>query len=594
MVLSNGRVARFLSHRFSPVAFAVLAVILTLPALGAGLVGDDYFHRMILLGRGELGRRMDPTLDLFSFVADSQRAAMTDIGFLPWWSDPKLRIAFARPVTALTHQADYALWPDNFVLQHVHSLLWFGLSVGLVVLLFRRVQGATVVAGLAGLLFAVEDSHALPAGWLANRNALISLAGGTAVILLHLAWRKSGRSALLATAIVTLAVALGAGEATLGALAYVAAWEMTSDEKPWPARFFALLPYGMVVVVWRVLYGWGKYGTENSALYLDPGRQPLDFLAAFPERWTLLVTAQWFQAPVDAFVLFARGQQLVIVAFAALLVAGLVALLGDHFRRKRLARFWLLGMSLSLIPVCASFPMERLLTFAGIGAFGALSLLIEDLGIWPWQVGHDARKGWRRRAAKLLLFVHLPLAALLLVGRTALVEGYGDFFALAERQVPRGPEVANQTFVFVNGNDFPVVFTWVIRTATNSATAPRRVALLSSVLTRSEVTREDRSTLVVTSEGGFLGNSLDRLLGSSRMSFTPGQRIERPDCVAEVRELTGDGRPGKMAFHFRRDLEDPSYRWLFWKDGRVVDFRLPQIGESAMVSGPLFKLRHFR
>jgi len=425
-----------LGNRFLPLGCVLIAVALTLPALDSGLVGDDYFHRMVLLDPGEWGARMSPTSDLFSFVPDGQRQVMTDLGILPWWSDPNLRTAFARPLTALSHQVDSALWPDNFRSQHVHSLVWFGLSVGLVALLFRSVHGRAASAGLAGLFFAVEDSHALPAGWLANRNALICLVGGTVVILSHLAWRKTGRSSYLVAALATLAVALGAGEATLGALACIAAWQLTSEEKPWPLRLTPLLPYGVVVVVWRLLYGWGKYGTQNSALYIDPGRQPLDFLIAMPERWLLLVTAQWFQAPVDAYVFLSRTQQWGAAALAALLVAGLVLLLRDLARRERLARFWLLGMGLSIVPVCASFPMERLLTFAGIGAFGALTLLLEDLGVWLWQRPPGQTAQWRRRAAMLLLVLHLPVAAILLIGRTAIIEGYGDFFRKASSRAP--------------------------------------------------------------------------------------------------------------------------------------------------------------
>jgi hypothetical protein len=34
------------------------------------------------------------------------------------------------------------------------------------------------VAGMAALLFAVEDAHSMVAGWIANRNALLCLVFG--------------------------------------------------------------------------------------------------------------------------------------------------------------------------------------------------------------------------------------------------------------------------------------------------------------------------------------------------------------------------------------------------------------------------------
>jgi hypothetical protein len=578
---------RLLVHRLAPLGVALVAVLLTLPGLGAGLVGDDWFHRMVLLGRGELGARLDPTLDLFSFVPDRERPFLMDVGVLPWWCDPELRIALSRPVTALTHQLDYILWPDDFVLQHAHSLAWLALGTGLVALLYRRVHGATAVAGLAALFFAVEDGHALPAAWLANRNALVCLAAGTAVILLHLAWDRTRRPIVLVASLLTLAVALGAGEASIGALGYLAAWELTVAEKPWRARLVALLPYAAVVAAWRVLYALGHFGTRNSAIYLDPVRQPLDFLAALPERFVLLVAAQWFQAPVDVWLLFSSTGQRRLVWAAAALSACVALLARDLATRSRLARFWLLGMGLSLVPVCAAFPMERLLVFPGIGAFGALALLLEDRGVWPWPRAQGG--GWRRPVAVLLLVLHLPVAALLLLVRCELVEAYGEFFSLGARLSPAA--AGDQTFVYVNGNDFPVVYTYLIRVVDDPAAAPRRVALLSSALTRSRVRREDAQTLVITSGDGFLADQLDRLLARAPLTFAPGERVSRPDYDVVVRTLTEDRRPLQVAFRFRLPLEDPAYRFLQWEQGRPVSFPLPAVGEEVEVAGPLLKLK---
>jgi hypothetical protein len=567
---------------------ALVAVLLTLPALGAGLVGDDYFHRMLLLGRGELGARLDKTRDLFSFVPDSERQHLMDVGILPWWCDPGLRIALSRPVTALTHQLDYRLWPDGFVMQHAHSLAWLALGTGLVALLYRRVHGATAVAGLAALLFAVDDGHALPAGWLANRNALVCLAGGTAVILLHLAWDRTRRPILLGAALVALAGALGAGEASIGALGYVAAWELASEGKAWRSRVAALLPHAAVVAAWRALYALGHFGTRSSAIYLDPVRQPLDFLAALPERFVLLVAAQWFQAPVDVWLLFSSAGQRRLAWVAAGLALCVALLVRDLVTRNRAARFWLLGMVLSLVPVCAAFPMERLLLFPGVGAFGVLALLLEERGVWPWPrtpAGH----GWRRASAVLLLVLHLPVAAGLLFVRTALLEAYGEFFSLGARLSPAA--TGAQTFVYVNGNDFPVVYTYLIRLVDDPAAAPRRVALLSSALTRSRVLREDLHTLVVTSRDGFLADQLDRLLARAPLRFAVGERVSRPDYEVVVRTLTEDLRPLQVAFRFRRPLEDPGYRFLQWEKGGVASFPLPAVGQEVEVAGPLLKLK---
>jgi hypothetical protein len=51
-----------------PLAAAALGIALTLPALGGGLLGDDYMHRSILLGVGPVASGAHPVFDLFGFV----------------------------------------------------------------------------------------------------------------------------------------------------------------------------------------------------------------------------------------------------------------------------------------------------------------------------------------------------------------------------------------------------------------------------------------------------------------------------------------------------------------------------------------------
>ncbi len=573
---------RLLSIHRLPLMLGLLALLLTFPALRAGLVGDDYFHRAILLGRGEIGATTKPISGLFTFVAARTGDPLLAHGHLPWWTDPAIRVSFARPLTALTHVLDYRLWPDGFAMQHLHSLLWFALAVVLVAALYRRVHESPLVAGLAGLLFAVEDAHAMSAGWLAGRNTVLCLVCGALLLHRHLTWRQTRRARDLALALLVLGIGLACGEATLGALAYVAAWQWTRERGGWFRRSLPLLPYAIVVVLWRVLYDALGHGTQGSSLYLDPGTQPQLFLRALGERWPLLLTAQWLQAPVDLWLILPRRAQLLASLVSVLLAAGIVTLLWRLLRRDERARFWALGMGLSLVPPCAAFPMDRLLVFSGLGAFALLAMLCETSGAWLWKTAADGAK-WRRRAVQFLVVVHVPVAAALLVARTATLPTFDTFFTAGARQAPQGPDVPDQTFVFVNGNDFPVVYSYVTRVAMEDAAVPRAVAQLAPMTTANVLRREDERTLVVTPRNGFLAMPADRLLVGPDRRFTSGERIERPDFVAEVREVTEDGRPRRVAFRFRQPLESPLYCWLFWNDGRLRPFPLPAVGQSTTI-----------
>ena len=71
--------------------------------------------------------------------------------------------------------------------------------------------------------------------------------------------------------------------------------------------------------------------------------------------------------------------------------------------------------------------------------------------------------------AKVLAVLHPPVAAVFLVVRVAIVPAWCGLFLAAARDAPRGPEVACQTFVFVNGNDVPVFYGSIARMATGEA-----------------------------------------------------------------------------------------------------------------------------
>jgi hypothetical protein len=477
---------------------------------------------------------------------------------------------------------DYTLWPDNFVWQHLHSLGWFFAGVLLVAYLYRTVPGMSMVAaGLAGLLFAVEDAHAFPAGWLANRNALLCLVSGATTLTFHIRWRLTGRRHWLVLALLVFTAGLFCGEATIGILGYLAAWHLTMEQDRPRFRSLAVVGYYVVVVcLWRLLYGTLGYGTSGSLLYVDPGQKPFLFLQVLAERWPILVAGQWLQLPIDVWILLSKEKQ-IIFSLVSTVVAAAMFLLFRPVLKRPVARFWAIGMGLCLVPVCAAFPMDRLLILGGIGAFGLLSLFAETYLVSP-----IASAPWRRRAAITLLVFHLPIAAMLLTVGTIGLSAFGEFFLLATKQSPTGPEITQQTFIYVNGNDFPVFYGRVV-SIVNGAQSPRRVAQLASMLNGNRIYRTDLSTVVITPDNGFFAAPLDHLLVSENR-FRQGIRIDRPDYQAEVLSITQDGRPAVVSFRFHRPLEHSSLRWLCWKDGRLQEFPLPKVGESILL--PEFKL----
>jgi len=182
-----------------------------------------------------------------------------------------------------------------------------------------------------------------------------------------------------------------------------------------------------------------------------------------------------------------------------------------------------------------------------------------------------------------LLVLHGPVAAVLLVARTATLPVLGAVLNGGADAIVTGASAPRQTYVFVTGHEFPVVYFAIRRQLETPQTAPRRVALLASIANRNTVYRESRDTLVIDSAGGFLGAAADRLLRSLDRPFRAGERIERRDFTAEVRTVTADGRPRVVAFHFRAPLGSSDFRWFAWSGDGPHEFPLPRVGEKVEI-----------
>jgi len=530
----------------------------------------------------DLGWESHPLYNIFSIVPGGEdRQAVDHLGIVPWWGHPDLHIEFFRPLTALTHMADYVLWPNLVPMQHLHSLIWFALAVALVALLYRRLHGVTVLAGLAALLFALEDAHHMPAGWLANRNALIALCFGTGALLAHIRWRTEGSGWYGALAVALLAVGQTAGEATLGALAYLVAWQLTMDRGSWWRRLVPLLPYLVVIIAWRAVYTALGYAVTGSGLYIDPAVQPWLFAKALVVRWPFMMASQWLQIQGNLWTMLTAQQHLMLAGVTGLLCAALLLLAWPVLRTQPLARFWAVGMSLAVIPLAAAFPMDRLLIFAGIGAFGLMAMLADDAGwLSPNREGVPRRRRW---ATGGLLLLHGPIAALLLLNGVLGLPLFHKMFALGSNDAPADPAVEGQVFLYLQGNEFTTAFTRLIRMVDGGKPAPRRVAQLSSLQVAKRVTRVDRRTLLFEIEGGMFQLQFDRLMRPADPPFAAGDRIRRPDFTTEVVEVTPDGRPLKVRFTFKQSLDHSDYRWLSFRNARLEEWPLPYVGDSVQL-----------
>ena len=191
-------------HRGMPAIIACLAAVIMLPALNAGLIQDDLFHRVRLVKPSQLPEQLYST-PLIGDDAGTMSAAMRDMhsfsrtkrdtdklmdsGMCPWWTAEDWRFANWRPLDSFTHWLDYRLFPDSPRLMHVHNIMWFAALVFLLAILYRQLMTPVWMAALAAFLYTIDDSNYFPAMWVANRNLLLALFFSVLTLLLHHKWR---------------------------------------------------------------------------------------------------------------------------------------------------------------------------------------------------------------------------------------------------------------------------------------------------------------------------------------------------------------------------------------------------------------------
>jgi hypothetical protein len=572
---------RVFAAKWFPLAATAIALSLTFRVVYNGLDLDDYFHRAVLSGSDRFEDKLPGPQGMFRFISgDPERAqGIMDIGILPWWTDPNIKAEFLQLIPTQSHILDYWLWPERPELMHVHSLFWFAVLILLVAWFYRRILGATWLAGVAVLLFAMEDGHGSPVGWICNRNTLIAASFGVGCLIAHDFWRRERKGGAFWVALLLWVLSLCSKEAGIATCAYVFAYALWLDESTLWQRFRTLVPYGVVLVVWRIVRDSLGFGVANIGFYVDPITDPGQFAMALLERYPVLLLGQW-GIPSDFSVFHGEllGSRLWWLAVGYVCVLGF--LFWPLLRRDRIARFFATGMLLSVIPICATFPQDRLLMFVGLGAFG---LMVQ---FWNAVFAANGPRPsfvlWRAAAvpvAVLLALLHVLVAPFLLPARTAPFKWAQPFYV-------RGPfdeTIVKQDLVVVNA-PVPMFAAYGLFICEHDGMpVPRAVRTLAPGISAVHVRRSDDRTLEITPHAGYL-NFPDNLFRNEQHRLQRGEQVHLPRMTATILRLTDDehgGRPETVVFRFTKPLEDASFRWLRFHAGQYVPWTPPAVGKEV-------------
>jgi len=574
----QGLLVRFLGRPRLAVWIVALGVGLTLPGVFIGFQLDDHIGRFIyseLPGADRLYRIYAGGYGIAN--GDPAEAAwMMEEGYAPWWMNPHLLLAMWRPVSLATHLFDAAVMPENALLWHLHSLLWFAIVLVAATLTYRSLQGP-LVGGLAALLFAIDHTHGLPVSFIANRYIIVGTTFALLALHEHHRFRARGVRHAAWSATACYAVSLLAGESSVAIVGYVLGYALFLDPGDRRARALSVLPYLATTIVWRVVYTTLGYGVRGSGLYIDPVHEPLQFMGAVVERFPILLLGQWFAPGAEV-----HGYVDGVTAFALKIWAWVFAVLfalavWPLLKRDKVARFWAAGMLPGLVLVCAGDPANRLLFVSGIGTMGLLaqwwSVLAADLQAAAASLGRKLE----RTFANVLLAWHLvgsPLILPLIATSMYLFEPLNR--ALADI----GPEAAGREAVLVTVPDFYVVRLARMTKEVEGKPVPSKWRALAYGPERVTVSRPDARTLVLHYEGGAMSNSAMQLYRTPDAPMAKGQKVMLEGLEIEVLEVTRDGRPLRARFEFEESLDSPRYVAYYWEGNHFRPFDMPRVGEQ--------------
>lgn len=549
---------------------ALVAFLIAAPALSTGLMMDDFTQRAFV--KGEPVSR--PWWDLYNLVPGepAEMKWFVEQGPFPWFTVPDVKLHFFRPLSSALVVFDTLVFKDAVWLAHLHSVLWYVALVAIVAALYRRLVPS--VALLAGVLFAIDDGHAMPVIWLANRNSVVAVVFAWLGLWAHLRWREENWKAGLPLSVLAYVFALLAGETAIAALGYLVAYELVGRRDAFKSRVTALIPAAALVVGFSLLYRVLGMGSANSATYIDPGAEPVQFLINAPIRFLANFGGQSTGFPTDVWLFLP-------VLRPALISTGVIALIIWPLAWKRWAPVddelrtrlkWLgLGAFFALIPPLATFPSTRLMIAPSLGLIAVVAAML--MGAWR-------DKGFRRVVGMAWLgvaFVLQPVSLWLgMPGTFKFVSG------LTQASVKAVNARAGERVIIVTTSEFaPIVYGPGAMTELGLP-LPRSWNVWSMAPLAHRLTR--------LSEREFELSSVDGRMTQSVFEQNFRQTTTHPMEVGFTARIDGqiirvtkveDGAPTSIHIEL---LEAPeAFHFVRWDGSVLAPFELPKVGETVDV-----------
>lgn len=617
MVLPGG-IRLQLSYRVGLFIVLLAAILTHLPSHFSQLGGDDFLIRANIAGDPQLYAagfpEANPDKSFWQRMGDSFHFYSPDAGTLDfyqrygnltWWSSDDARMVPWRPVSAFTHWVDFQLAPDSFTFQAMHSLFYILLMAFNCYHLFWRIRPQAGLAVLASLLVTVDVSHLMNFGWIAARNVFIAIALACWSLERFLAWRQGERYAL-AISLLAFTTSLLAAENSLSILAYMGAYLLLVEKASLFRKGLWLAPYLAVVVVWRMIYNALGYGANGIGLYIDPGRDIMEFVAGLASTMPVIL-ASMLTTVDSAITSLAPEVRSWYAVFSLLILLAGLGLILPLLRRNLMVRVMLLGCVLSAVPAAALLTGgPRSSIFASIGFFWILA-------VWLHETAVVTGRRWLRFLLMGAVTLHLALPALagfLVTSELLPVTHVGNKrFASVENEFHRAGAGKAPELVMVNTpspqKDYYMPFEWRFQ----HGVFPSGMNVLAPGFVSFELTRvslrefelyapmglplnhrqdmEDLNGHHPVMAPAFASQILQSLMTSPDDTWHQGTRRYAGSTRITVLALH-EGRPSRLRIEFIGDKSPDQMVWQYfdWKEGEYRRMPVPAIGQTADFPGP--------
>jgi hypothetical protein len=551
-----------------PLLLALVAFLISLPALRLGFQADDHILAM-QLARGE------PPWALFR-ASPAQMVEAVQNGAMAWWTSPQMHGEFLRPLSSLSLAAMLAPWPSPPWLMLLVNIAIYAGCAWFAALLYRKVAPSLGIAALAGLMFALDDAHAHSVGWISGRNTIMALLGALAALWFHIRAVETRAARFSVASVLAVMFALGSGEAGTWAYAYLIAYAIALDPRSPIDRLRSITPHLLVGAVWAAIYIEGHHGIHHSSWY-QPVSRPVGALVEGVLNLPLTVTSLFGVSMIGLSIFEPLSKARIALLPIAL---ALLWLVWPVMRSSRPSRFFALATALAVLPAFLTVPQDRVLIGAGFGAFGWIATTIDASG---------TISSIRYRLARVVLLgCHIWMAAVLFIPMLAaqyrFEVGTKALKALAQ---PDRVVVLLNTPVELLAN-YTLASLWLDH---DGAKMPLAIHQLYAGGSELSVERTGERVIELTATRGWGYVPVERI-------FCPPEDMPRAGDERSVRgmtvrtlEVNDQGMPKRVRFTFEAPLESSALQWLIWTNaGHPEPWQPPAIGQRARIA-PLSLLK---